>query len=650
MKRILSAILAVTLLAVAGCKGYDDTELRELVGGYESRISDLETRVKVLENTSRDLSAYQSLLQKLDNGKTVIGFSESDGVVTLVFNDDSSVEFNQKGEKGDPGEPGNPGDPGTPGENGVTPQFRINEDTMNWEVSYDEGNKWTAVGSAMDRSLINGIDTGDNGTLTLLLADGTSIIIPYIYDETTGSGLGLPFFFGDNMVLQQMANVNIWGWADPGSVVRVTVSWSPTPHKIAALKDGTWKISVTTPAASFTPQWIEISCGEETVPLENILIGEVWLCSGQSNMDMPLAGWDGQPVENSDEDMLEARRYPGLRMVMIRKANSSTQQQNAHGSWWTTSDGHISEFSALAYYFGRELTRQMNVPVGLIVPCWSGSRIECWMGKEALMNVGLTEEYIDQDIQNNQQWTPAATCTVMYNAMIYPLRNYTINGFIWYQGCSNVNLVSSQDYAQYQAAMVTQWRKDFNRRNIPFYYVQIAPYAYAGSVDSYLAPLLRDRQKAAASMVPNSAMVATCDLVYDFESRIIHPRRKAEVGQRLANLALEHWYRFNVHGSDSPDVKNVQPQGATATIVMTNCEDGLHTTPGTDLQSVVGFEVAGTDKVWRPANITSASGNAITVASDQVSDVRYVRYLWHDFQIGYLWNSYNLPLLPFTTE
>ena len=180
MKRILSAILAVTLLAVAGCKGYDDTELRELVGGYESRISDLETRVKVLENTSRDLSAYQSLLQKLDNGKTVIGFSESDGVVTLVFNDDSSVEFNQKGEKGDPGEPGNPGDPGTPGENGVTPQFRINEDTMNWEVSYDEGNKWTAVGSAMDRSLINGIDTGDNGTLTLLLADGTSIIIPYI--------------------------------------------------------------------------------------------------------------------------------------------------------------------------------------------------------------------------------------------------------------------------------------------------------------------------------------------------------------------------------------------------------------------------------------------------------------------------------------
>ena len=651
MKRLLSAILAVALMAVAGCKGYDDTELRNLVGDYESRISDLETRVSVLESTSRDLSAYQSLLQKLGNGKTVTGYSEADGVITLVFSDNSSVEFNQKGEKGDPGEPGNPGDPGTPGENGVTPRFRINEESLNWEVSYDEGNNWTAVGSALDRSLISDIEIdNDEYTITIILADGTPLVVPCNDCGEPGSRLRMPRIFRDNMVLQQKTDANIWGWAEAGSTVKVSVSWSPYQYKTVAGQDGFWILSVTTPMASFTPQWVEISCGGDSLLLENILIGEVWLCSGQSNMDMPMAGWSGQPVENSEEDMLEARHYPGLRMLMIQKETATSPKEDARGEWWTTQGNEISKFSALAYYFGRELSRQMNVPVGLIVPCWSGSRIECWMGKESLMKAGLSEEYIDLDIQNNHQWTPAATCTVMYNAMIYPLRHYAINGFIWYQGCSNVNLVSSQDYAQYQAAMVSQWRADFERGNIPFYYVQIAPFAYAGSLDSYFAPRLRDRQKAAASLVANSAMVATCDLTYEFERTIIHPRRKAEVGQRLANLALEHWYKFDVHGSDSPDVKSVQLQGAAATIVMTNCEDGVHTTDGTDLQSVVGFEVAGSDQVWHPAHITSASGNALTVASDLVSDVKYVRYLWHDFQIGYLWNSYGLPLLPFTTE
>ncbi len=640
MKRLLSLVLIATLaLMPGGCQKYDDSELREEIAGLRQRLEAVES-----------LNTYKDLLSKLDNGKTVVGVSESDGVYTLTFDDSSSISFNRKGE---PGEPGEPGESGEPGQNGVTPLFRINDDTVTWEVSYDEGQTWKGAGSALDRSLISDVTIGKDGdSVTLCLADGTSIMIPCGETAFPGSGLSIPYALRDNMVLQRNTNANIWGWAASGSVIQVSVSWSSAHYRTTVDPDGLWKVAVATPDASFTPQWIKITCGKQSVMLENILIGEVWLCSGQSNMDMPMAGWDGQPVENSAEAMRDAYLYPEVRMFIVPKVTSTEKQEQTLGTWWSADDGHIAKFSATAYFFGRELARKLNVPVGLIVPCWSGSMIEPWMDREALCSVGWTSEDIDRNISSNMaENKPHLANTVMYNAMIYPIRHYTINGFIWYQGCSNVYRIYEQDYAEYQAAMVTRWRKLFGRGNLPFYYVQIAPYdKYGATDDTGFAPILRDRQKAAAKLVPNSAMIATCDLVYEFEKGIIHPRKKAEVGERLANLALEHWYGFDVHGSDSPDVKSVQLQGATATIVMTRCEDGIHTTPGTELQSVNGFEVAGSDKVWHPAHITSASGNSLTVSSDQVPDVRYVRYLWHDFQIGHLWNSFNLPLLPFTTE
>ena len=533
----------------------------------------------------------------------------------------------------------------------MTPQFRINETTVTWEVSYDDGKTWKAVGSAVDRSLIRGIELGENdASVTITLADGTAIVIPLSDDNGIESDIRIPYILRDNMVLQQNTDANIWGWAEPGAIIKVTVSWSDAVYKTTTREDGLWKVAVATPAASFTPQWVDIACGQESLSLENILIGEVWLCSGQSNMDMPMAGWDYQPVENSLEAMQDAYLHPEIRMFMSQKTASTDQEDDSHGYWWAADGGKIGSFSATAYLFGRELSRRLKVPVGLIVPCWSGSMIECWMDREALVSTGLTIAEINQNINTYKDISPGSTCTLMYNGMIYPIRHYTINGFIWYQGCSNVNRVDVQDYARMQAAMVTRWRSLFGRGDIPFYYVQIAPYAYAGSVDSGLAPILRERQKAAADLIPNSAMIATCDLVYPYERTVIHPRRKTEVGQRLANLALEHWYGTDVTGSDSPDLKSVVLQGASAKVLLTNCEGGVHTDHESGLEAVEGFEVAGNDKVWYPAHITGTSGNAIVVAASEVSDVKYVRYLWRDFQIGYLWNSYDLPVLPFTTE
>ncbi|MBO4557844.1 MAG: sialate O-acetylesterase [Bacteroidales bacterium] len=463
-------------------------------------------------------------------------------------------------------------------------------------------------------------------------------------------GLRLPDVMSSDMVLQQNTDANIWCWADAGAKVKVKVSWNKKSYSAQAGEDGFWKVAVATPAASFDPQTVTISSGKEKLVLENVLIGEVWLCSGQSNMEMPMGGWRFQPIENGGEDMRDARHYPGLRLVMIKKATSETVREEVAGQWWTTDSGHISEFSAIAYYFGRELTRELGVPVGLIVPCWGGTMIECWMDRETLIKGGIKGEDIDKDIRDNKDSSPWHTSTLMYNAMIYPLRHYTVNGFIWYQGCSNVGRIFVQDYAKLQAAMVTKWRELFGRGDLPFYYVQIAPHPYSANGDSGLAPVLRDRQRAAAALVPNSAMVGTCDLVYEFEEGIIHPRKKAEIGERLAYLALEKWYGFKNYGSDCPEFVKATFDAPNAIVYLKNCGGGLHSDMGWEFKGVTGFEVAGEDKVWYPATITGTDGTSIGCTAPEVPEPKYVRYLWHDFAIGHIWNSYRLPLLPFNSE
>ena len=629
MKRLfLLAVIAALALMPGGCRKYDDSALRE-------EIADLKQRLEAVES----LNAYKDLLAKLDNGKTVVAFSETDGVYTLTFDDNSSISFNQKGESGQQGQPG------------ATPLFRINPNTVAWEVSYDGGQTWTEAGSAVDRSLICGVSlAGDGNSITLTLADGTAVTIPCNSAEETGSGLLIPYALRDNMVLQQNTGANIWGWADPGSVIKVSTSWNASLYRATAGDDGLWKVTVATPAASLSPQWVNITCGGQSFTLENILIGEVWLCSGQSNMEMPVSGWQDQPVEGSAEAIQDAFLYPEVRMFMAQKTASAVKQRDVQGRWHPADDGYVAEFSATAYFFGRELARKLNVPIGLIVPCWGGTLIECWMDREALMNAGLTAADIDRNIGTYAGSEPWYACTMMYNAMIYPLRHYTIGGFIWYHGCSNVFNVYEQDYARYQTAMVTRWRKLFGRGDLPFYFVQIAPFSYGGNVDSGFAPRLRERQKAAASMVSNSAMTGTCDLVYEYERDAIHPRKKVEVGQRLANLALEHWYGLQGCHSDCPDLERVIFEGNSAKMLFSHCDEGLHAGGGMSFGDIGDFEVAGEDKAWRPAHISGMQGNTLTVTSEQVADVQYVRYLWHDFAIGHIHNSHGLPLLPFTSE
>ena len=462
-------------------------------------------------------------------------------------------------------------------------------------------------------------------------------------------GLKLPHFISSDMVLQQNTDANIWGWADAGAKVKVSVGWSKAKYTATAGDNGFWKVAVATPAASFTPYTVTISCGKEKIELTDVLIGEVWLCSGQSNMEMPLGGWDKQPIEGGPEAIRESHRYPHIRMIYLERAVSTELQEDCNGTWWRGGSENVPKFSATAYFFGKRLADELNIPIGLIVTCWGGTMIECWMPRETLLSLGCTDQEIDENIKTHMEKETWHTSTVMYNAMLYPLRHYTINGFIWYQGCSNVSRLGIQDYAKYQAAMVTHWRELFGRGDLPFYYVQIAPHPYSGMNDTGLAPLLRERQRVAASLVPNSAMATTMDLVYEFEQGIIHPRKKAEVGDRLAFLALENWYGYKGYGSAAPEFESMKIEGTVAKLSFRNVMGGLHCDNGWQFKGVDGFEVADEDGVWHRAHVTNTYGNVIEISTFDGYDIKNVRYLWHDFSLARIWNNYRLPILPFNT-
>lgn len=463
-------------------------------------------------------------------------------------------------------------------------------------------------------------------------------------------GLRLPHFMGSDMVLQQNTDANIWGWADAGAKVKVSVGWSKARYTATAGEDGFWKVAVATPAASFTPYTVTISSGKEKINLDNVLIGEVWVCSGQSNMEMPMGGWNFQPIENGAEAMRESNHFSHVRMIYLERTASTETKEDCNGTWKCAGSENIAQFSATAYFFGKRLAQELDIPIGLIVTCWGGTQIECWMDRDALKSVGETDETIAASLAPHEGSWAGNQYTVLYNAMIWPLRHYTVNGFIWYQGCSNVGKVFVQDYAQYQAAMVTLWRRLFGRGDIPFYYVQIAPHPYSSTGDSGLAPLLRERQRVAATLVPNSAMATTMDLVYEFENGIIHPRMKAQVGDRLAYLALENWYGFKNYGSAAPQFISWSKEGDGARIAFSNVTGGLHSDAGWQFNGVEGFEVAGENGEWHPAAITNCEGNTIVIKCEDVSDIKNIRYLWHDFSLARIWNNHRLPVLPFNTS
>ena len=437
---------------------------------------------------------------------------------------------------------------------------------------------------------------------------GIFFILFYFLFSLVEARVRLPKFFSDNMVLQQQSECKLWGWAEPGKKILVDTPWDKQSYSATARKDGYFQVTVKTPEAG-GPYTICFRDGD-LVMLNNVMIGEVWICSGQSNMEMQMKGFKQQPVEGTTEELLRC------------------QDASLRAS--------VRDFSATAYYFGRALRQTLGVPVGLICTSWGGSACEAWMQADWLKAFPKVNQHVTEaDVKKLQQRCP----TALYNGQLKPLIGYAMKGAIWYQGEDNVPRYDY--YAPLLKAMVEGWRNDWKQGDFPFYYCQIAPYDYSliGWKDSQY---LREQQLKAESMIPHARMAVLMDAGLEYG---IHPRKKRQAGERLALLALSNTY--GVKGlPEFATYKEVTFQNDTAVIAFDRSKEWVYFEHGTTSEN---FEVAGQDRMFHPATKVWVSRNHVYVKCDQVKQPAAVRYAFKDWADGDLMHD-GLPVSSFRTD
>lgn len=441
----------------------------------------------------------------------------------------------------------------------------------------------------------------------------------------------LPAIFCDNMVLQQQTEAAIWGKADRNSSIKVTTSWNGKSYSTKATAEGSWKLKVSTPKAG-GPYEITISDGK-MLKLRNVLIGEVWVCSGQSNMEMPMKGFKNQPILGSS-DAVALSANPNIRLFTVKKATSLEPLDDFSGEWKTCIPENVYEFSATAYYFGRMLNKALDVPIGLINSSWGGTRIEPWISEMGCKNFDWVKLPEKKPVENLSQQTP----TVLFNAMINPIVGYGIRGGIWYQGESNRN--EPDKYAKLLPGLVENWRSVWGIGEFPFYFVQIAPFDYGttGLNSAYL----REAQLKASTAIPNIGMACIMDIG---EKDCIHPANKEAGSKRLALLALAQTYGIKGIACQSPVLKEMKVAEGVVKLIFDYAPMGL-TSYGKELAN---FEVAGANKRFYPAK-AFITGAGVTVFSPMVSEPVAVRYAFKDFVIGDLFSTDGLPISSFRTD
>lgn len=449
----------------------------------------------------------------------------------------------------------------------------------------------------------------------------------------------LPEILSDNMVLQQATDVKLWGTASKNSKIVIRPSWSEFSYVTKSDDLGTWCTTIKTPKASYITYEISITDGDEVL-LKNVLIGEVWFCSGQSNMEMPLNGFGNCPVEGANELIATSLQMKWIRMATIPQNGQLRPVPSCAGSWKISCPKNTGHFSAVGTHFAILLNKALDVPVGIINCSWGGSKLEGWLSNEIVSDYPDID--IDKDIKKingTGRWHYHCP-TIMYNGMIKPLVNYTIKGFLWYQGESNVG--KHNTYAERQKTMVELWRKDWGLGQLPFYYVELSPY---GSSESYITALFREAQYKAQFIIPNSGMISTNDLVPEYDRYNTHPRNKAEVGKRLAYMALNKTYKEYGVSSIGPSYKSMEIKNDSIIIFLNNISGGF-----SNMGNFKGFEIAGEDKVFYPAKADIYNDRQISVTSDKVKNPVAVRYCFRDYLPGSVANIKGLPLYPFRTD
>lgn len=446
------------------------------------------------------------------------------------------------------------------------------------------------------------------------------------------SEIKMPAIFGDNMVLQQQTNAAIWGNASAGATVTVKTSWNGKSYTVKAGADGKWKTKVQTPAAG-GPYTITISDGKPLV-IRNVMIGEVWVCSGQSNMEMPMKGYRNQPVTGSNEYIATSSNEQ-IRLITVPRLASMSPLDDFNGSWKLCEPENVAEFSATAYFFGLMLNKTLKVPVGLICTSWGGTRIEPWMSEDGLKDFDWVKLPDKSSVPEKlSQQTP----TVLFNAMINPIAGYGIRGAIWYQGEANRN--EPVQYRKLMPGLALNWRNVWGVGDFPMYYVQIAP--YDNGPTGLNSAFLREAQLKASTAIPNFGMACIMDTG---EKDCIHPANKKAAGDRLAYQALVKTYGKKGFACDGPVLKDMRTEGNMVFLTFDNAPNGL-TSFGKELSC---FEVAGANKRFYPAKafITNAG---ITLFSPSVPQPVAVRYAFRDFIVGDLFNTEGIPASSFRTD
>jgi sialate O-acetylesterase len=436
----------------------------------------------------------------------------------------------------------------------------------------------------------------------------------------------------DNMVLQRDSRVNIWGWADPGEQVRVQAGWLTSSVSVIADPDGRWSVQVMTSRAG-GPYRLSIK-GKNTVLLKNIMLGEVWVCSGQSNMEFTIRNLGGSDsIYKADKEELVKGDFSGMRIFTVLKDTSNVPLEMCSG-WWTVANADSFEnVSATAYFFGRELYKKLNVPVGLIVSSWGGTPAETWTRKDYIEGDKDLRFYLDDP--NKSQWWPARP-GLLYNAMIHPLLRYLMKGVIWYQGESNRN--DAYLYKKLMTALITNWRADWGQGEFPFYYVQIAPFLY----DEPLSGTLLREAQLKTMTVPNTGMAVTMDIgsVHD-----IHPKNKQDVGRRLALWALAKSYGIKVPAFSGPVYRSMQKERNQIRLSFDHSDGGLEVRGGT----LTGFTIAGRDRNFVDAEAI-IDGMTVVVSSPRVTEPEAVRFAFVDTASSRLYNAAGLPASSFRTD
>ena len=460
----------------------------------------------------------------------------------------------------------------------------------------------------------------------------TALAAGLLSAATVSADVKLPHLFSEHMVLQQQAAANIWGWADKDEEVTVTLGDAKATAK--GDENGKFKAVLKTPAAG-GPFELKVA-GKNTITIGDVYVGEVWLASGQSNME-----WRVKQCANPQEEAANAK-YPLIREFFVPHVTADKPADDVNAKWTVCSPETAPNFSAVAYYFAREIHKELNVPVGIINSSWGGTICEAWASRPALEAVADFKPILDRG-KEYKAGNPNQACN-LYNAMIAPLVPYTFKGALWYQGESNRD--RALQYRTLFPAMITDWRKQFGQGDFPFLFVQLAPYTYVRDKNPALdaqrekLPEIWESQTATLSLA-NTGMAVTTDIT---EIGDIPPKNKQDVGKRLSLWALAKTY-----GKDRPYSGPLYKSSAVennAIRIKFDHAEGLNAKSD---QPLTHFTICGEDKKWVPAK-AKIDGNTVVVSADDVAKPVAVRFAWTETAEPNLFNKAGLPASPFRTD